>query len=853
MLMKKYISIFLIVFVFFCVPVRAEDNLPAAPTAAELSVTIPENATAVAALNNSDFTKSGVRFSVETNYVEYQYISLGGAAGCYQFTRKAGVNGGTPYFMNRSDFSVKANRNYRLSVLVYCNFSRADCEVNLGFRVCNQNGAEILIDAFHGLPAQTDGWYRFETVLTTPQDAATARFYGVMYGFENDANAQFYLADIDMWELPEETMMPLGEGEGLSFSGSSGKYDMKVFAPSDSGSRITVRTTGAEFCFDRTTDSITVKQRIGIERELAVLKSENKSLSALKLYSKTDKEVILTTGNNGISFGIQADGLLLVSAQGADAQLCVAPKIVGAWNRLLSGNLLVMDDVGGFTVNPAIPLGTGRTVRFSVNGEVDFERDEGDVNFISNAGKDWSAVYTVSSGERLGVTAFPPREYDWENSFDCIYANVDAEHSLGTEVWSNYKSQHGVKYGVMDYTEKAWGMSYGTRYTPKNEENFKAHISAAKAADMVPLEYMSMYFWDGTLDEYISEVARHKTEYGIEGVYTDGLPPLDWLKAYEGVRRLRELFPDGCIIAHTTGQSANGGPPLATPEILIPAIDAYCTMTLRGELVSGEGKNWNYPRFVTSAYGASNAIGLTKGDSWGQDGTDISQQEQDLIGLLYNGRARRAGDLTAYREILKKLEENWRANGWSEEYDSVCYMPYARRLVREKLRDFPSSVLLSDTFDTDSAFTVSPNTAVIDNGRLKFARGTGAQSTFLSSYGKTELSFTLCLNSGTQVRFDLTDAEGNTALSFLQCGEEIYYLHRKGGYARLYEITGEETVNIKIEADPATGLYSFALGENMLLESEPFYRRTAEISGIIVHNGGTAAAYMDNLTVTSGL
>lgn len=849
-MLKKIISAVVALTFLTFLPVYAESELPPVPQSSELTVSAPTGATAVTTLNNLNLTKSGAVFSV-ANVVDYNFVDLSNGTGCYKFSRKSGTTTGIAYFMNASSFTVKPNRGYKLSALVYCDFDRTDCEVNLGFSVFNENNKETLVDAFHGLPAKTNGWVRFETTLTTPFDASTARFYGLLHGFNEESDGSFYLADVDMWELPETALTPLSEGEGLTFGGSSGMYNMMVETPTVTAQTVTVKTNGARYSFNKQNNTITAEQIIGKNRTVAEIEL-NYSLSSLSVYSATEKEVILTTGSGGISFGIQMDGLMLISPQGADATVKVTSKINGEWNRLHSGNLLTQDSIGGFTVNPAIPLNTGRTPRYSASSNVDFLNIKNNTSFISSAKAGWNVTYTVSCGERLGVTVFPPREYDWANSFDSIYANVDTDD---TSVWQNYKSAHGVKYGVIfNATERAWGMSYGTTYTPKDETNFKAHISAAKSAEVVPTEYMSMYFWDYSLDDYINEVARHKTEYGIEGVYTDGLPPLDWLSAYEGIRRLREVFPNGCIIAHTTGQSANGGPPLAAADIYIPAIDSYCTFTLRGEQVEGDGKDWLYPRYVSSGYGTSNAYGILKGDSWKNGESEADQTEQNLISLLYNGRARKTGDLTPYREVLAKLEANYKANANSEnfaDYYEKCYLPYARRLVREKLSNYPTSTVINEFFGEENAFNKSLG-GTVENGMLKIASSEKINAEFLSIYGKTELSFNVTLTNSTGIKLYLKDVNGNNVASISQSGSSLRYLHKSGGYAKLGVVQSGKTVLAKIIVDPANHNLSIKFGD-IVKENVPMVVNTAEISGFEIINNGTDNIFIDNLSVKSGL
>lgn len=861
--MKKFIILLAVsigVTCFSCLGTAfALGSNPPAVTASQLDGSRPDGGTVK--LDYELNTNLGSKpMAWDDDYTCFDYQS----SGCYKFRK---ISGDNSYFFSptKKVFDVLPNRNYLVSALVYCDFDRANSEVNIGMRVttANDEGGEgyvTLIDGFHGLPADTNGqWLRFETTVTTPPEAEKARFYGAWYGFYN-TDEVFCIADMEVTELPAEILTPLAVGEGLTFGGSSGMYDMKVSTPAVSANSITVQTNGAEYVFDKTAASITVKQRIGNPRTLAVLKL-NKSLASLAVQgTPTDKEAILTTGEGGISFGIQMDGMMLISTHGTDAEVTLTSEIGGEWNRLLSGNLIVMDDTGGFTVNPAIPLGTGRLARCEALSGVDFERERGDTTFLSSAEPGWSIKWTITSGERLGVTAFPPREYDWENSFDSNVANIN--FSRDTTVWQAYKNSFGMRYGVLwSAFRGAYGMSYGTQVVPKDEAKFKEHISAAKSAGVEPLEYMSMFFWDGTLDEYIDEVKRHRDTYGITGVYTDGVPPIDWLKAYEGIRRLRELFPEGGIIAHTTGQTANGGAPLATPEVYIPAIDAYATYTLRGESVTASAKDWAYPRYITSGYGASNAFGLQKYDTWYVDGNKITDAEQQLIHLLYNGRARYDGHYSkGYINILAKAKSQWLANSWSDTYYEDCYLPYVRRLVREEhaaivsagtATEYPVTNVLSETFGADSKW--QPGTGAIESEALRLAGAQSSQGEFLPSYGQTEISFKVMFSAASQGRIDITDSKGNAAVSLLQSGDTLRYLNRRGGYAVLCKVNADSYIDVVISADPATGKYSVAVSGTPVLANEAFHIRTAELSRISIENNGNASVCIDDININSGL
>lgn len=737
--------------------------------------------------------------------LETTFLPLDGVTGAYRITRKnteESMNHGNPYFSlvrAGQTFAVKPNTPYMLSALIYCDFNKATSEAMLSV-------SDGMLVNLVSLPWKTDGWERFEKVIVTGTEVGTGAFGGSVAGGFKDETEIFCVSDLCLIELPAYTLSPLGPGEGLTFGGSSGSLGMEAAAPKVSDMAVSVTTTGAEYIFNKTNNTVTASQRIGEERRLATVQL-SKSLASLTVSSQSSTEVILTTGEGGVSFGIQMDGLMLISTHGTALTATCTGEISAPWSRLLSGHLMVRDDYGGFTVNPAIPVGTGRTARCEVLDEIDFARPRGDTAFMSQTPAGWRIAWTVDSGEMLGVSVFPCREYDWEESFASTYANFSSTSIAAGNRYAAYKEDYGVTKGVLwDFTERGWGMGNSDTYTPVDEENYIKNIAAAKAAGISPVPYMSFYFWHNrNVDEYIAEVKRHRDTYGIEGVYTDGLPDKEWLESYAAMRKLRELFPDGTIIVHTTGQSANGGPPLATPEISIPAIDAYATMTLRGESVPGTGALWKYPRYMTAGYGTSSAFGVIKADGW-KTAAGEAQPGESLLPLLYNGRARVTGsaDFGAYRTALARLEADWRINGTDDEYYTKYFAPLAHRLVRQTLALDDTAVLAEKTPDMTSG---------------------ADEISFPPVFGSLTAEYTVTVPEGGSARQVLCGADGTAAMGLSFFGGKIRVLGYWGGYRAIEDYAAGEPIAVKIEADAAEGKFRIYINEELLCENISFAGR----------------------------
>jgi hypothetical protein len=127
-------------------------------------------------------------------------------------------------------------------------------------------------------------------------------------------------------------------------------------------------------------------------------------------------------------------------------------------------------------------------------------------------------------------------------------------------------------------------------------------------------------------------------------------------------------------------------------------IDTYTTATLRGEYVLYTGgKDWQYPKYITSQYRKANCIGILKGDRW----KNVSQIEQQLIHLRYNGRARAAGGMPSgawtlgqptgedfidvYYPIWMELKQLWRRKGHLPEFYEEHYKPKVQELTQPVL------------------------------------------------------------------------------------------------------------------------------------------------------------------------
>ncbi len=655
---------------------------------------------AVVPIPDFDLSKPGAKW--EQNGLQMNYEAIAGTPfGCYRLK----LLNPTTYLvaMSIGAFKAKANRSYLVSALINTEFDRTQpgqkssdgTEINIGTSTAGQkypypadlpkggDYPDIGMGLWSGVPDKSAGWVRWEFEYPNSSLVENGRAWLRFFNLRSETG--FRVADLKIIEMPAKPLKQFGRGQGVMFRGGPGDLPMRVESATENGDVLSVQTTGARYDFDRRRNTIRAVQRINKIRAVTQWQS-SLPLRGLQVSSRTATECVLTNGN--LTLGVQCDGMMLVSPQ-KELALTLTSQIGGKWNRLIAGQLLAIDEWGGFTVNPAIPLGSGRTARTSVlTPQLDFLGRVNDTHFVSSAAPGWKVRWDLSPGERLGISTFPPRSYPWKKSFEMNTTLMYPDYPTAT-YQKELTPQLFDSVILWNYAVRGYGMTFGPRYEVHNEKLLREHIALVKAKGMRALPYLSGYFYySRDPAEYVSELKRWKQTYGIDGFYTDGLPDLNWLLAYEEMRMARELFPSGDIWLHSTGQGNNGGPPLALPDIYCPFIDTYADATVRGEWLPFQGRDWPYTRYITSQSGTANIVGVTKGDRW-----NIPQSLQNDFALLNNGRSwsgapyneKDTEDWRIYMAKLRVLQSLWREKGKDPDFYEKYYLPKARELAELKI------------------------------------------------------------------------------------------------------------------------------------------------------------------------
>ncbi len=403
-------------------------------------------------------------------------------------------------------------------------------------------------------------------------------------------------------------------------------------------------------------------------------------LAGLEVVAQSPSECILA--NDGVTFGIQCDSLMIV-VPNDELKLDCESRIAGTWNRLVCGHLLAVDQYGGMAVNPAIPLGSGRLARVDAHvsvsrptdGGVDFAGRDDDQTFLSSAQPGWRLTYYLSPGERIAISLFPPRPYPWQQSFEAAWLLTRREDTLDGYAERKRGEWHGEV--LWNFFQRSWAFSWGREHVPYSEQEIRDHVAAIKRVGARPLPYMSGWFYySRDAAEFGAEVRRLRDRYGFGGVYYDGMPVLDWIVAYEEMRLTREAYPDGMIVLHHTSPA-----PLSDVSLELPAVSTYADITYMGELVAGYGSDWVYPKYMGAQYRKANCIGVMKSDAW----EGVTDLEKALIMLRYNGRDQYRKYPAEYYTALVELQRLWREEGDAPDFYERVYVPAAVRLTGHRL------------------------------------------------------------------------------------------------------------------------------------------------------------------------
>ncbi len=283
--------------------------------------------------------------------------------------------------------------------------------------------------------------------------------------------------------------------------------------------------------------------------------------------------------------------------------------------------------------------------------------------------KNWSVNYQLNPNQRVMISTFPPRKFDFEKSCRNRIAHTGGIFIKKTNTSTGILPSDDVikqwgKYiniicihctglyphsGVMGRSSYSWfskripGMwSFGGPYKPVKPSELHRVVKTAHSLGMKVVVYSSPFYYykSNDADAFFDDVKQIVTKYNLDGMYVDspyrdkvyptGAILDDKIKGWELMRRIRQLIgPDGILYYHGSGDRS--------PVAAVPNIDALCDFTLYGENVPFNSFKDDYIQYQVRKFGISNTIGMIKADRKppGMNNEEIIRQM-----LAMNGRMR---------------------------------------------------------------------------------------------------------------------------------------------------------------------------------------------------------------------
>ncbi|BAM03071.1 chitobiase/beta-hexosaminidase C-terminal domain-containing protein [Phycisphaera mikurensis] len=596
---------------------------------------------------------------------------------------------GTRWSRNR--LPIKPNTPYVLSMKVKTDFDQQWSEVNGGCMTFDGEGTYVSGSKDMALPSKTfgpGGWSRWDQPYTFPaaDRLRTMAPHATIYVGETvHRPIEVRLADIAVVELPPARQGIRGDPMSLvTFPGGPGALPMSVERHgSNAASGVhTVDVTGVRWVVDPRAGTLTAHQRIGVPRPLVTFTTDA-DLGGLTVRRSDD--TVLVLGNDAVLLGFQCDGMLAVAPLAGAASFEAKSAFAAPFARLGDGAVFASDGYGGFTAAMYPQRDTGKIARAEPVGPTpDFAGLHWkDTDTLSREPAGWRVGWSgVEPGDRMFLSAFPPRAFPWADSFDQKWL-------LTWKSWDPARvleEAAGVADVALlwDFHWREWGMTFSDRFIPFDPAWIDRHVEAADAAGMKSIAYASAWFHrtrdpEVFADAILEAVDRH----GFDGTYSDGLPSVDWIRGYETMRLLRAAMPDGHLLIHDSVPQS--GRHVAT---LAPWIYTYASVTYMAEhLDSGEaGPDWAWVRYVLKSHRVANAVGSVKADEWNAAEFDDTT-DKHRASLLWNARGSSLDDpenaayFTEYVPQENALRGLWEERGDEPFFYDRVWLPAARELT----------------------------------------------------------------------------------------------------------------------------------------------------------------------------
>jgi len=397
------------------------------------------------------------------------------------------------------------------------------------------------------------------------------------------------------------------------------QFGMAVESARSSSDGISIRTTGADFVFERAQGLLKVGQRLAKERSVVTVAFPAGFLDGLKVEGSESGSVLLSAGQGNLKLRINGDSLLMLQCVEPMALTCsiaFQPEVL----RQFRGNVMFMDEYGVFGGYPA----TGPEPVAVVTGNS-------------------SIRYELAAGQILWISVGPPRPYRWEQSIrDRVVWHHDRILSgylkeTGYPADSEIEAWSRIGNLLLQQSEVMLWKDWSLRFIPRDGvAEFERVVQTCRRFGMRNYVYTSpFYFLTGTgLEDkamntfdnfkgfspgdgrglnwplFVEEIRRVMREYRPGGLYFDGIYN-NIVRTYIVSRKAREAVgDDGILEFHAT---MGEGPCECAPPgggMFLPQIDTYFDFVLRGEGEHDRYKKHEFLRYTVSTYNLSNSIGV---------------------------------------------------------------------------------------------------------------------------------------------------------------------------------------------------------------------------------------------------
>ncbi len=372
------------------------------------------------------------------------------------------------------------------------------------------------------------------------------------------------------------------------------------------GGGVEVVTTGAIFAIHTHSGDIVCRQRIGREREIAVLRL-GQPLEGLQITHSGPGFVRVTVEHPQLTLRINGDSLLMLHAA-VPHTVALERRIATGWHASFENNHLLADEWGAFGLYCS----------------------DRSVDDAFNPYATTVATYPLPADAVLWLGVCPPKRYPWEQSLEervVWHWSRETGYPPDAELraWKDYGNIVLLQSEVLLW--KDWNLDFQPRHGP---EEFARVRTTIHDQGMRFIVYTSpYYFLKGTpvesaafnsfenfkgwppgwatgenMELFMDAITRVMNELKPDGLYFDGQYIDNPAALYALARRTRALLgEDGILEWHSTSALGKG-------LCYLPQADAYVDFILRGEGRQSAYADFEYLRYFVSGYNINNCIGV---------------------------------------------------------------------------------------------------------------------------------------------------------------------------------------------------------------------------------------------------